>query len=77
MFETHSPVESYSMLSLNPPYDHEIGEGKNQRLEQVFLEHTFRWLKPGGVLGMIVPFDRVYRRSTEAVRWPVIHIRTT
>jgi tRNA1(Val) A37 N6-methylase TrmN6 len=59
VFETHSPVESYTMLYLNPPYDHEIGEGKNQRLEQVFLEHTFRWLKPGGVLVMIVPFDRV------------------
>ena len=59
MFETHSPVESYSLLYLNAPYDHEIGEGKNQRLEQVFLEHTFRWLKPGGVLVMIVPFERV------------------
>ena len=59
VFETHSPVESYTMLYLNPPYAHEIGEGKNQRLEQVFLEHTFRWLKPGGVLVLIVPFDRV------------------
>ena len=59
VFETHSPVESYTMLYLNPPYSHEIGEGKNQRLEQVFLEHTFRWLKPGGVLVLIVPFDRV------------------
>jgi hypothetical protein len=59
VFETHSPVESYGLLYLNAPYDHEIGEGKNQRLEQVFLEHTFRWLKPGGVLVMIVPFERV------------------
>jgi len=59
VFETHSPVESYGLLYLNAPYDHEIGEGKNQRLEQVFLEHTFRWLKPGAVLVMIVPFERV------------------
>src|SRR5262249_25103046 len=59
VFESHASVESYSMLYLNCPYDREIGEGKNQRLEQVFLEHTFRWLKPGGVLVMVVPFDRV------------------
>jgi tRNA1(Val) A37 N6-methylase TrmN6 len=61
VFETHAPVESHSMLYLNCPYNHEIGEGKNQRLEQVFLEHTFRWLKPGGVLVMVVPFDRVIK----------------
>jgi hypothetical protein len=59
VFETHTPVDSYSMLYLNVPYDHEIGEGKNQRLERIFLEHTFRGLKPGGVLVMVVPFDRV------------------
>jgi tRNA G10 N-methylase Trm11 len=59
VFETHCPVESFGLLYLNPPYDHEIGEGKNQRLERVFLEHTFRWLKPGGVLVMVVPFDRM------------------
>jgi hypothetical protein len=58
-FETHSPVESYSLLYLNCPYDQEIGEGKNQRLERLFLEHTFRWVKPGGVLVMVVPSDRV------------------
>ena len=59
VFETYSPVESYSLLSLNAPYDFEIGEGKNQRLERVFLESTYRWLKPGGVLVMVVPFDKV------------------
>jgi predicted RNA methylase len=59
-FDCHAPVESFSLLYLNPPYDFEIGEGKNQRMESIFLEQFFRWLKPGGVLVMVIPFDRVY-----------------
>lgn len=60
VFDTHAPVESFSLLYLNPPYDFEIGEGKNRRMERLFLEHVARWLKPGGVLVFVVPFDRVY-----------------
>jgi tRNA1(Val) A37 N6-methylase TrmN6 len=59
-FDTHAPVESFSLLYLNPPYDFEIGEGKNKRMERLFLEHVARWLKPGGVLVFVVPYDRVY-----------------
>jgi len=59
-FDCHAPVESFSLLYLNPPYDFEVGEGKNQRMESVFLEQFYRWLKPGGVLVMVIPFDRVY-----------------
>jgi predicted SAM-dependent methyltransferase len=29
-------------------------------METIFLEHCFRWLKPGGVLAMVIPHDRVY-----------------
>lgn len=47
--------ESLSLLYLNPPYDLEIGHSNNQRLELVFLEHTFRWLKPSGVLILVIP----------------------
>ena len=36
--------EAVSLLYLNPPYDWESGESNNQRLESVFLEHTYRWL---------------------------------
>ena len=36
-FDTHAPVESFSLLYLNPPYDFEIGEGKNKRMERLFL----------------------------------------
>ena len=59
-FDTHAPVESFSLLYLNPPYDFEIGEGKNKRMERLFLEYVARWLKPGGVLVFVLPYDRVY-----------------
>lgn len=59
-FDTHAPAESLSLLYLNPPYDFEVGEGKNKRMERLFLEHVARWLKPGGVLVFVLPYDRVY-----------------
>ena len=49
------PTEALSLLYLNPPYDFETGQTNNQRLELVFLEHTYRWLKPGGVLVLVIP----------------------
>jgi hypothetical protein len=49
------PPEAVSVLYLNPPYDWETGESNNQRLELVFLEHTHRWLKAGGVLLFAIP----------------------
>jgi hypothetical protein len=57
-------VESFSLVYLNPPYDFEIGEGKNQRMERLFVEHVTRWLSPGGVLVMVVPYDRVHACRT-------------
>lgn len=53
--DVRCPVESVSLLYLNPPYDLEAGQTNNQRLESVFLEHTYRWLKPGGVLLLVIP----------------------
>ena len=47
--------EAVSLLYLNPPYDWESAESNNQRLEAVFLEHTYRWLKAGGVLLFVIP----------------------
>ena len=58
-FDVHCPVESVSLLYLNPPYDFEISEGKNERMERVFLQHTYRWLKPGGVLVLVIPCARL------------------
>jgi SAM-dependent methyltransferase len=53
--DVRGPAETLSLLYLNPPYDFETGQTDNQRLELVFLEHTYRWLKPGGVLVFVIP----------------------
>ena len=53
--DVRCPAESISLLYLNPPYDLEVGQTNNQRLELVFLEQTYRWLKPGGVLVLVIP----------------------
>src|SRR5947209_9871040 len=53
--DVRCPAESLSLLYLNPPYDFETGQTNNQRLELVFLEHAYRWLKPGGVLLFVIP----------------------
>src|SRR5216684_2339355 len=58
-FDVQSPVESFSLIYLNPPYDFEISEEKSQRMEKLFLEHVYRWLKPGGILVLVVPAKRV------------------
>ncbi len=53
--DVRCPADALSLLYLNPPYDFEIGQTNNQRLEFVFLEHTYRWLKPGGILLFVIP----------------------
>lgn len=59
VFETHAPVESFSLLYLNPPYDDEVTDDRSQRTEGVFLEHCFRWLQPRGVLVLVIPGKRI------------------
>jgi len=54
-FDVQCPVESFSLIYLNPPYDFEIGEERSQRMERLFLEHVYRWLKRTGVLVMVIP----------------------
>jgi len=58
-FDAIARSESFSLLYLNPPYDSEIGSVANNRLERLFLEHTYRWLVPEGVLVMVIPFERL------------------
>ena len=53
--DVRCPAEAFSLLYLNPPYDLEVGQTNNQRLELVFLEHTHRWMKCGGVLIFVIP----------------------
>jgi hypothetical protein len=59
--ETHCPVESLSLIYVNPPYDWTMGgsEERRERLEALFLHHVYRWLVPGGVLLLVIPADQV------------------
>ncbi len=59
VFDAHARVETFSLLYLNPPYDSEMGSLNNQRMELLFLEHTYRWLVLGGVLFFVVPEKRL------------------
>ena len=54
-FESHLPAGICSLLYLNPPYDVEVGNHSNQRLELVFLDHCYGWLKTAGVLIFVIP----------------------
>jgi SAM-dependent methyltransferase len=57
--EVQCPVECFGLLYLNPPYDWALGPADSRRTEQAFLSHTYRWLKPGGVLVFVIPGDRL------------------
>jgi SAM-dependent methyltransferase len=59
-FDVDCRVESLSLLYVNPPYQdaaHEDGPG--QRLEELFLRQVYRWLKPGGVLILVIPIAQL------------------
>src|ERR1035441_6804474 len=57
--EVPCPVECFGLLYLNPPYDWTLGPADSRRTEQMFLSHTYRWLKPGGVLVFVIPGERL------------------
>ena len=57
--EVQCPVECFGLLYLNPPYDWQLGPADSRRTEQTFLSHTYRWLKPGGVLLFVIPGERL------------------
>ena len=58
-FDAVAKPESFSLLYLNPPYDSEIGQVANNRMERLFLDHTYHWLAMDGVLAMVIPFERL------------------
>jgi predicted RNA methylase len=59
-FDAVAKPECFSLLYLNPPYDSEIGSVGNNRMERLFLEHTFRWLVMEGMLVLVIPFERLH-----------------
>ena len=58
-FDVQCPVESFSLIYLNPPYDFEVSEERPQRMERLFLDHVYRWLKRAGILVMVIPSDYI------------------
>lgn len=60
VFDVRARVERFSFLYLNPPYDFEMGPRANERMEKLFLGHTYAWLKPKGVLLMVIPCKAVF-----------------
>ncbi len=57
--EVQCQVECFGLLYLNPPFDWTLGPAESRRTEPTFLSHTYRWLKPGGVLVFLIPGERV------------------
>lgn len=59
-FDVECRVESASLLLLNPPYqDVPQEDSPAQRSEELFLQRTYRWLKPGGVLILVIPITQL------------------
>ena len=52
-------MESFSLLYLNPPNDSEINLNGNRRLESLFLEHTYHWLVPHGILVLVILYEQL------------------
>jgi hypothetical protein len=57
--EVQCAVECFGLQVLNPPYDWTLGPAETRRTEPAFLSHTYRWLKPGGVLVFVIPGERL------------------
>ncbi|MGA3326270.1 MAG: DUF6094 domain-containing protein [Terriglobia bacterium] len=57
--EVQCPVECFGLSYLNAPYDFTLGPGDSRRTEQMFLSHTYRWLKPAGILVLVIPSERL------------------
>jgi len=55
VFECKVQAHRCSLLYLNSPYDTELGPHSNRRMELVFLEHCYRWVRTDGVLVFVIP----------------------
>ena len=59
-FDVECKVESFSCTLLNPPYDTAANcDGAGHRLEALLLQHTYRWLRPGGILILVIPVAQI------------------
>ena len=76
VMDVRARVERLSLLYLNPPYAHELsGVDRSKRMEQIFLTHTYSWLKPKGIVVMVIPGKAIESvASTLASRFRDIRI---
>ena len=67
-----APRRSVGALFLNPPYDSEAGfqtvHGL-ERMETLFLSHTFPWLKNNGILIFVFPLGNLPWSSHKTLSW--------
>jgi 16S rRNA G966 N2-methylase RsmD len=57
--QTRCPSGSISLLYLNPPYGGDLADYQRERMELIFLEHTYHWLKPEGTLILVIPQEQL------------------
>jgi len=58
--QTRCPSGSVSLLYLNPPYGGDLADHQRKRMELTFLEHTYHWIKPEGILILVIPQQQLY-----------------
>lgn len=63
-FGCRATPNSYSLIWLNPPFDHSYG---GNRVEERFLWNATEWLMPGGIMALVCPED-VFSDYSEARR---------
>ena len=82
----HCPVESLSLLYLNPPYDFECGQSQNRRLEEIFFEHCsagsslpacWFWSFPEIVSPFAGAFSPFTSRTRKLTGWARRRLRST
>jgi hypothetical protein len=66
VMDVRCPPEEVSLLYLNPSYDWEMGESNNQRLEAVFLEHTYVHLEFRAKIAFLISYSRSHVEITES-----------
>ncbi|MFP7756200.1 DUF6094 domain-containing protein [Thermodesulfobacteriota bacterium B35] len=57
LFEAQVTPRAFSLLYLNPPYDHDVSDGtRTQRLEVQFLRRYLGTLQKDGLLVLVIPY---------------------
>ena len=81
-FDTHSQVERFSLLYLNPPYDRRSAVSQIVAWRNSSWITPFSWLRIGGVLVFVIPFERFEIVSMcclrtlptfDRISWPILN----